>query len=111
MHPTKLLTPISDRASNTRSFNGAYTATGASRTRRADTLPKPRRTHMVLTAKEIARRTSTPLRTVEARLARARREGAPVVRVPHGGRGQPPWGMRAEDYARRIGVDLEMLGG
>ena len=42
-------------------------------------------------------------------LARWRREGARVVRVPHGGRGQPPWGMHAEDYARRIGVDLETL--
>ena len=31
------------------------------------------------------------------------------MRVPHGGRGQPPWGMHAEDYARRIGVDLETL--
>lgn len=64
---------------------------------------------MLLTAKEIARRTNTPVRTVEARLARERRRGGRVVRVPHGGRGQPPWGMHAEDYARRIGVDLETL--
>jgi len=64
---------------------------------------------MLLTAEDIAARTRTPLRTVQERFARARREGAPVVRAPRGGRGQPPWAMRAEDYARRIGVDLETL--
>lgn len=62
-----------------------------------------------ITARDMARMSGEPLRTAQDRLARWRREGAPVVRVPHGGRGQPPWGMRAEDYARRIGVDLEML--
>lgn len=85
---------------------GAYIATGASKAGRA---AMPRSQPVLLTTDDIARLTGTPARTVRERLARWRREGAPVVRVPHGGRGQPPWGMRAEDYARRIGVDLEML--
>lgn len=89
---------------NTRNFAKGYSATGAPSRHRAS-----RRSHMLLTAEDIAARTGTPLRTVQERFRRARRNGAPVVRVPRGGRGQPPWGMTAEDYARRIGVDLDAL--
>lgn len=84
-------------------------AIGASRTRRTARLASYAYRAVLLTTDDIARLTGTPARTVRERLARWRREGAPVVRAPRGGRGQPPWAMRAEDYARRIGVDLETL--
>lgn len=84
-----------------------YSATGAPATgRTARVWPQ---TCPVLTAEDIARVTGSPLRTVRARLARWRRAGGPVVDVRHGGRGRPAMAVRAEDYARRIGVDLETL--
>ncbi len=89
---------------NTRNFDRGNSATGASRTHSAASTIR-----MLLTAEDIAARTRTPLRTVQERFARVRRDGGPVVRAPRGGRGQPPWAMRAEDYARRIGVELSDL--
>lgn len=62
---------------------------------------------MLLTADDIARLTGTPVRTVQRRLADWRSRGGPVVRAPRAGRGQPPWAVRAEDYAARIGVVMD----
>ena len=91
-----------------RSFGLDYSATPASADRRSRR--EAHRLPVIITAEDIAQRTGTPLRTVQDRFARARRNGAPVVRVPRGGRGRPAWGMLAEDYARRVGVDVDMLG-
>ena len=45
-------------------------------------------------------------RTAQERICEMRALGYPVVRAPRGGRGQPPWAVRAEDYAARLGVDV-----
>ena len=97
---------MADTTSNIGGNSRAYIAIGASRTWSTAIPATPT---VILTTDDIARLPGAPVRTVRDRLARWRREGARVVRVPHGGRGQPPWGMHAEDYARRIGVDLETL--
>ncbi len=62
---------------------------------------------MLLTADDIARLTGTPVRTVQRRLAGWRKRGGPVVRATSSGRGHPPWAVRAEDYAARIGMALD----
>lgn len=89
---------------NIGNFDRGNSATGASRTHSAAPA-----THMLLTAEDIARLTDTPVRTVRERLSAWHRNGGPVVRARRGGRGQPPWAVRAEDYARRIGVELSAL--
>jgi len=84
-------------------------AIGASRIRREARLSVHASCAVLLTTDDIARLTGTPVRTVRDRLARWRRAGAPVIRAPRGGRGQPPWAMRVEDYAARVGLDVETL--
>jgi hypothetical protein len=56
-------------------------AIGASRTRRTARLANYAHRAVLLTTDDIARLTGTPARTVRERLARWRREGAPVVRA------------------------------
>lgn len=90
---------------NIGNFNRGYSATGASSSHRAP----PRLPPMLLTAEDIARLTDTPVRTVRERLSAWHRHGGPVVRAHRGGRGQPPWAVRAEDYAQRVGIDVDLL--
>lgn len=60
---------------------------------------------MLLTTHDIARLTSTPVRTVRARLAAWRAAGGPVVRARTGERGRPPLAVALEDYALRVARD------
>lgn len=65
-----------------------------------------RRFAVLLTAGDIAARFGIAERTAQERICEMRALGYPVVRAPRGGRGQPPWAVRAEDYAARLGVDV-----
>lgn len=89
-----------DLSANTRKNSPVYIAIGASNARRIG-LQAP----MLLTADHIARLASIPVRTAQDRIARMRKRGVPVVRLPPSGRGQPPWAVPLDAYCRSRGMD------
>lgn len=64
---------------------------------------------MLLTTHDIARLTSTPVRTVHARLAAWRDEGGPVVTLVRPTRGRPPLAVHLDAYAARVARDPDEL--
>jgi len=69
--------------------------------------PSPSPTLMV-TAESIARSSGTPLRTVQYRLKQWHKRGGPVERSPRACGGWE-YRVRLEDYAARVGLDLDVV--